>query len=431
MDSPAHAIFKPSRLRTCNDHETVTIVTNALSFLPFMNMQKWSGAEGIHGLGGGIVSAASQEKSSEKAEDLCQKRRPNEAVPFLMEAMKDPNNLDADLQMPFLCDRPMAMEVLEQTERRGRDILKQRLGLDAFSDDSPHVGKFFMTLETRPYMRILQAQVHSVRDTMIEMLRLCPADGMNQRSGLGSLLLRVGRNADALHFAQVWIDATAGDGIPPPRGGTVFQAPRRELFSEERERKLSEPYWSPAIQMHTAALASFRLWGACAQASQYLRIAARGNPHILSKILGRRSRPGPVSIHGMNLNARGINSPEEAHDYRWLTQDLWTETPVWNWITSDAAVNAELLKICSHPDCTAQETKATQFKRCAGCRQVTYCGPVCQKADWKRHKTECREHLQLKKTIKEFEANKPNTTKIPIVRADLATSGMSVASNFL
>ncbi|KAJ6485475.1 hypothetical protein C8R47DRAFT_1048058 [Mycena vitilis] len=378
-----------------------------------MNMHKWHGEEGVKGLGGGIVSAASQD-NLRKAEDLCQKRRPNEAVPFLLEAIKDPNNLDADLQMAFLCDKPFAVKTLENAEFKGRTILKQRLGATAFSDAGPYIGKFGLQLDTRPYMRILQAQVRVYFETGAYTKSVCPMDVMNQRSWLGSLLLRVGRYADALFFAQGWIDATEGDD-PPLRGGTAFQAPRRELLSEQRERSLStNSQWAPAIQFHTAALAAFRLWGVCPQASQYLRLAARSNPHILVKILGRRSQP----TH-MNMHSRGINSPEEAQDYLWLTQDLWTETQAWNWITNDATVNAELLKICSRAECTEIETKPTQFKRCAGCHQVTYCGPICQKEDWKSHKKECRQQTQLKKTIKEFEANKSNTTKIPSFHVDM------------
>jgi hypothetical protein len=57
--------------------------------------------------------------SLQKAEDLCQKGRANEAVPYLKEAMKDENNLDAYIQMAFLCDRPFALETLETAESRG------------------------------------------------------------------------------------------------------------------------------------------------------------------------------------------------------------------------------------------------------------------------------------------------------------------------
>ena len=41
--------------------------------------------------------------SLEIAEALCNKRKPNEAVPYLMKAMEDPNNMDAFVQCAFLC----------------------------------------------------------------------------------------------------------------------------------------------------------------------------------------------------------------------------------------------------------------------------------------------------------------------------------------
>ncbi|KAJ6623261.1 hypothetical protein B0H10DRAFT_808582 [Mycena sp. CBHHK59/15] len=341
--------------------------------------------------------------------------------------MKDDNNLDAYIQMAFLVDRAFALETLETAEAKGRDLLMRHLGQNVFSDNGPYVGKFMDTLETRPYMRVLQAQVRVYfenkkyrrsTDTMIEMLRLCPGDNMNQRSWLGSLLIRVGRYTDALFFAQVWITSTEGGGAPPPRGGTAFQTPHRDLLSDAHEKSLSEPYSAPGVLLHTAALASFKLWGSCPQAAQYLRVAAKANPHILTKILGRRSQPD-----SLNMSARGINSSEEAHDYLWLTQDLWMDPEVWNWVNADPVINSEILKICSHPDCTAQETKATQFKRCAACHQVTYCGPVCQKADWKRHKLDCLRTKQLKKTIKDFERDKPSSTNIPIFSADTSAEG--------
>jgi hypothetical protein len=31
------------------------------------------------------------------------------------------------------------------------------------------------------------------------------------------------------------------------------------------------------------------------------------------------------------------------------------------------------------------------FKKCGNCKAVCYCGPECQKKDWKRHKVECEE----------------------------------------
>ena len=50
---------------------------------------------------------------------------------------------------------------------------------------------------------------------------------------------------------------------------------------------------------------------------------------------------------------------------------------------------------CAHPCCTtilgAREAAALRGKRCSGCRAVRYCGPACQKADWRAHKAACRE----------------------------------------
>lgn len=39
----------------------------------------------------------------------------------------------------------------------GRAMLKKSLGTDCFDDDSEYVGNFWGILETRPYMRVLQA----------------------------------------------------------------------------------------------------------------------------------------------------------------------------------------------------------------------------------------------------------------------------------
>ncbi len=33
----------------------------------------------------------------------------------------------------------------------------------------------------------------------------------------------------------------------------------------------------------------------------------------------------------MNMNPRGWNGPEDAHDYLWMVQDLWMNDDVWNW----------------------------------------------------------------------------------------------------
>jgi hypothetical protein len=41
----------------------------------------------------------------------------------------------------------------------GRQFLEESLGKDCFSDSGKYVGHFWKLLSTRPYMRVLQAQV--------------------------------------------------------------------------------------------------------------------------------------------------------------------------------------------------------------------------------------------------------------------------------
>ena len=60
-----------------------------------------------------------------------------------------------------------------------------------------------------------------------------------------------------------------------------------------------------------------------------------------------------------------------------------------------AAAEALATRPCAHPGCATivgpSEAAAPRGKRCGGCRLVRYCGPACQKADWKGHKAACRE----------------------------------------
>ena len=128
----------------------------------------------------------------------------------------------------------------------------------------------------------------AARNTIIEMLRLCPGDNLGQRDWLGSVLLKAGRTSDALSFAQAWLDPQYS-GLWPPRGGCVFDPPSKTPLSDEFVEKTKRR--GPGAICYTAALASFKLWGGCELASQYLRIAANVNPHVLVKILGRVDQP--------------------------------------------------------------------------------------------------------------------------------------------
>jgi hypothetical protein len=65
-----------------------------------------------------------------------------------------------------------------------------------------------------------------------------------------------------------------------------------------------------------------------------------------------------------------MNGPEEAHDYLWLTQDLWMKPDVWKWANENPDVKKVVLKSCSRAGCSAAEETVTQFKRCSACHLV-------------------------------------------------------------
>lgn len=47
-----------------------------------------------------------------------------EALPYLDAVMKEnPNNLDAVIQLAFLCERPDAIKMLEGAEKTGQSII--------------------------------------------------------------------------------------------------------------------------------------------------------------------------------------------------------------------------------------------------------------------------------------------------------------------
>jgi hypothetical protein len=202
----------------------------------------------------------------------------------------------------------------------GRTALKKRFGSDVFDNGSKYAGHFWDFVESRPYMRILQAMVriaftnkeynksawvsfdlgHKIyvlmyaihSEAAIEMLRLCPGDNLGQRGWLGSLLLRAGRVSDALWFVQAWMAPAADRGDTIHHGGTDFGKPSSEPLPASREEKLSE--YTEANLPYTAAIASFKLFGDCTASRQYLSIAAKLNPIILVKILARLNPPSMI-----------------------------------------------------------------------------------------------------------------------------------------
>ncbi|KAI6021030.1 hypothetical protein EDC04DRAFT_2735058 [Pisolithus marmoratus] len=329
------------------------------------------GMEGVMGVGGGMISAESQ-RNLEIAETLCNRRKPEQALPYLFKAMEDENNLDAFIQFAFLHHIPEGVKVLEDAERKGRASLKRHLGNDCFDDSGQYVGSFYQVLTTRPYMRVLQAQVRlyfenqqytkSVK-TIVEMLRLCPGDNMGQRTPLGSMLVLAERYSDALSFCQTWLDPDRPSIIP--LGGTTFKTPSSTCYNAEVESKILKR--GSGAMAYNAAVAAFKVFGDGDLARQYLRIAAMLNPIVLTKILAKIDKP-----KSLNDLPRTLNGPGDAQDYLYLTQDVWMKDDVWEWANASQEARDNVIKVCSNSACEAIETKVAQFKRCAACKKVSY-----------------------------------------------------------
>ncbi|KAK1216291.1 hypothetical protein PQX77_021078 [Marasmius sp. AFHP31] len=366
------------------------------------------------------------------ADDLCAQRRPQEAVPYLTKAMQDKNNVDVFVSIAFLApDYENAIETLDEGKRRGRVYLERKFGSNAFDDNGPLMGEFYSIIETRPYMRVMQAYVRmhvefkkyaKAVDAVVEMFRLNPNDPMRQHTWLGSLLCQVERYSDALYFAQFFMDVGVGridkDDLPAG-GGTNCLPPRNDLYASEEQETLSEFF--EATILYTAALASFKMWGDTEQARMYLRLAAGLNPKVLVKLLGRVRRP-----EGLNTAPRTFNSPEDAHDYLWLSQNLWMDDDVWYWISENPDARKSVLLECGREGCQNEENRPTEFQRCSGCLQISYCSRECQKSDWKRHKTDCERLRSFKAIARAVAAGKPlpADSNAPVYVADSSKHGI-------
>ncbi|KAI0356592.1 hypothetical protein OH77DRAFT_1400962 [Trametes cingulata] len=328
-------------------------------------------------------------KSLQKANDLFRARQYEHSIPYFLGALDDYDNVDwVVLKAWRFPDKAMALELLSVVEDTARAFLQESLGQDCFEESFYAYGEFWGLFGTRPYMRTLGAIVRLSYDcgdldraitASSETLRLCHGDNMGQRYLLSTLLLKAERYADALSFCQVWFDPRY-DGEGRPRGGCVFEPPNPEPLTQRMIDWLSEP-WSPASLLLDAAYASFRLWGDCVLARQYLRLGTRANPLIFTKILAMRDQPtAPLK------KPRTANGPEEAHDYRWIAHDLWTQPDAWAWINANEDVMDSVTKTCARDGCSNRETRPLQYKECSGCKKIVYCGRTCQKADWPSHK---------------------------------------------
>ncbi|KAJ7443380.1 hypothetical protein FB451DRAFT_1190156 [Mycena latifolia] len=133
------------------------------------------------------------------------------------------------------------------------------------------------------------------------------AFGNGQRDvSLGSLRIFLEHYSEGL-FCQKWFHPDN----PPDLGGTAFDPPYRgTISSTEADQMVADRELEREAQgavVHTAALAAFKLWGDSPESRQYLELAAKINPLILFKILGRIDIPKRPSAQ-----MRRQNGPEDA-----------------------------------------------------------------------------------------------------------------------
>lgn len=162
-------------------------------------------------------------------------------------------------------------------------------------------------------------------------------------------------------------------------------------------------------------------------------------------------------LEGLNNDPRSMNGPEEAHDYLWLTQDLWMNPDVWRWANENQDVRKVVLKGCGREGCSSMEETVTQFKRCSACQLVCFSAEIrdlvymsfsrlCTAALLVRNKTgwcinqvrmnyflnfplsfldllrknvACNAHKQRKAVLRSFQHGKPvKDSSIPVFSSD-------------
>ncbi|KAJ7153106.1 hypothetical protein C8R43DRAFT_885952 [Mycena crocata] len=350
------------------------------------------GIEGFMGIGGGTVSPES-EANLKRGQALIERKKPDEALPFLLKAMEDPHNLDACNSVSMMLPQDQAIDFLKSAELKGRAHLQRILSPDCFELTCRYgAPKFWGILETRPYMRLLGTLVRAFVNakrweeavaTNIEILRICEMDNMGQRQWMSALLLHAGRPADALYFAQRWLEAAE----TPPGSGIDFAAPQSTPMTPAQLKAITK--YIDLQMIYSAALAAFTLYGDCELARQYLHIAVQ-YPIVLVKVLGKFKERVDVDTHA----TRSSNGSEDARDHLWLAQDLWTEDAVWNWVDKDPFVKERVLRLCGDPTCRKKEERVGQWHRCAGCKKEWYCSRQCQKGHWPSHRTACKKEQE-------------------------------------
>lgn len=109
------------------------------------------------------------------------------------------------------------------------------------------------------------------------------------RDWIPSLLLNASRPADALSFIQSWTTDAAMKGEDLRQGGIEFTPPTQSRYPEAIAEKVADK--ADMHMLYAGALASFKLWGDCELANQFLGMAVKRNPWILIKIIDKVKQP--------------------------------------------------------------------------------------------------------------------------------------------
>ncbi|KAJ6510892.1 hypothetical protein C8R45DRAFT_1089026 [Mycena sanguinolenta] len=379
-DVPAHA---PKSPHNDNDHgagvksifKLPFLLTFSVSSVTVKMTRPGWGTEGFMGIGGGTVSKES-EANLKRRQELLNMKKPDEALPFLHKALEDPNNLDACSAIALMLPQDMAIEYLKNAELKGRGNLQSILSPDCFELTCRYgAPDFWGILETRPYMRLLgtlvRCYVNAKRWDEAKFSAYASRTIWDSVLGCPRSYCIPGDPPMRSTFAQRWLEAEE----TPAGSGIDFARPRRTPMNDAQIDKMKK--WVNLQMIYSAALAAFTLDGDSALARQYLHIAVK-YPVVLIKILGKFKERHDVDTHPV----RSLNGAEDARDHLWLTQDLWTQDAIWNWLDQDPFVKERVLRKCGNSECAKKEERVGQWQKCAGCEQEWYCSRNCQKAHW-------------------------------------------------